>query len=118
MSHGVVWFQREGKLNCWFRKFTNMWKVSAALHFSTWYHFTTTWHQEQGARVYRDGVLVDAHLNAVYHQYTYSGLDNVFLGKHIAMNGGYGEAYLDELIVYENIVDTEFVKYVYMSYFY
>ena len=95
MSHGVVWFQREGKLNCWFRKFTNMWKVSAALNFSTWYHFTTTWHQEQGARVYRDGVLVDAHLNAVYHQYTYSGLDNVFLGKHIAMDGGYGEAYLD-----------------------
>ena len=68
--------------------------------------------------MYRDGVLVDADLNAVSRPYGYSGLDNVILGKDSGIYRGYGEAYLDELIVYENIVDAEFVKYIYMSYFY
>ena len=118
MSHGVVWFQRARNLICWFRKFTDMWEVSAAMSVSTWYHFTTTWHEEQGTRMYRDGVLVASDPNARYSPYTYTGLDNVFLGKHIAVYGEYGEAYIDELIVYEHIVDTEFVKYIYLSYFY
>ena len=118
MSHGVVWFQREGKLHCWFRKFTDMWEVSAVMSVSTWHHFTTTWHHEQGARVYKDGILIDSDLTARYNRYTYGSFDNVMLGRPNNVYARYGEAHIDELIVYEHIINSEFVKYIYMSYFY
>ena len=73
---------------------------------------------KRGHWIYRDGVLVASDPNARYSPYTYTGLDNVFLGKHIAVYGEYGEAYVDELIVYEHMIDTEFVKYICLSYFY
>ena len=50
-SQGVIWFQREGKLNCFFRNATNKLEVSATMGVLTWYHVTTTWHTEQGARM-------------------------------------------------------------------
>ena len=114
----MVVFQQAGKFICWFRKFTDMWEVSAAMSVSTWYHFTTTWHKEQGARMYRDGILLHVDPDARYSTYTYSGFDNVLFGRHVNTYTHFGEAYIDDLLVYEHIVTTEFVKYIYMSYFY
>ena len=116
-SHGVVWYRRNDKLNCWFRLFNELWKVSAAMDALTWYHFTTTWLHGLGARMYRDGVLVDIQPNAIYIHHHDQGFNDVTLGK--ANRGDtYGEVFLDDMIVYEHIINTELVKYVYMSYFY
>ena len=117
-SHGVVWYRRYGHLTCSFRRITDHWKISAVMYASTWYHFTTTWHHEQGARMYRDGVLVDTNIAAVYHRYVDGGSNDVTIGKANRGGDNYGEAYVDDVIVYEFSIDSELVKYLYLSYFY
>ena len=119
LSYGVAWYRYRGNLlECMLRLETKKWVVSASMEISMWYHFVTTWHHDEGARMYRDGVLIDIDNAPENYPYLPNGYDNVVLGVPNNVQDAFGEVWIDDIVSYEHIVDDEHVKDLYLSYFY
>ena len=117
-SHGVAWYRQGNTLKCIFKVETEAWQLTGPMEASVWYHFVTTWHPAKGARMYRDGVLVDMETVSGSHPYSPAGYNNVVLGAPNNVQNYFGEASIDDIISYEHTVDEEYVQNLYLSYFY
>ena len=116
-SHGVAWLRQGSDLLCILSMENERWYVTAPMQDSIWYHFVTTWSHKQGVRLYKDGVSVDMNSFPSGSPYNPNCCDNVVIGADNSAQG-HGEVWIDDIISYEHIVDENYVKDLYLSYFY
>ena len=119
-SHGVAWYRQasSGSLKCTFKVETEAWHLSVIMEQSIWYHFVTTWHYGQGARMYKDGILVHKYSDPSPATYNPTCCNKVVLGAPNSAASYYGQVWIDDIITYEHLVDEGYVKVLYLSYFY
>ena len=123
-SHGVAFYAKyTDQLFCNFKENTNNWKISFKnIEKLVWYHMIATWNRIDGARLYTHGVLVDTTENPTWSSYIPSGYDTMEIGRPnnyaIRADGRhFGEAYLDDMYIFEHDVDDDNAWAIYISYF-